>query len=333
MAGVMLKITIYFCELSGLLWIYSRCEIVFRLCFVLFLLCAMSKLKSLFSKSVFTKSVLSKRKSGLATTPELAVVLTVLGLLVAAFPTYSKLIAVARANSVIRDVSQITGAVYSFQAAYGFLPGDYNSAASGSMLSTGVSLGNGNGDGYISWGGAFTSVTSNASNNESLDAFQHLYANGSLSNITYTPCSPALGLCTGIVAGTSASTLTTKNVYRSNIDSGAFAMTSYSTAASVDVLVGKYAHDNVTAGAGTSITLVFGKIGTTAITAANSGGSGGAGFVASTGSFIDSGAVDTNIAAAIDKKIDDSIATTGDLKYDSAGAAPVLGFKMDVRHA
>jgi prepilin-type N-terminal cleavage/methylation domain-containing protein len=103
----------------------------------------------------------SARKSAFSLV-ELAIVLIIIGLLVAAIAVGQKLIENARTRSVISEINRIDVAIASFHLTYDNLPGDLNNATAYWSTST-----NGDGDGDIE-------ISNGSSVNESNFVFEQL---------------------------------------------------------------------------------------------------------------------------------------------------------------
>lgn len=117
---------------------------------------------------------------------EIAVVLSVIGLVMASVVAGSYLLAAAKLNSIITDVAQVKTAVESFEVKYGSLPGDIADADrfwGTSCTTSGSNTCNGDGDRRIEYDTGGTLF-------EDLRAWQHLGLSG------YYP-----GDFTGLVSG------------------------------------------------------------------------------------------------------------------------------------
>ena len=247
------------------------------------------------------KSFLSTRSKGVASIPELAVILIILGLMVSAFATFSKIIGIAKANSIIKDYTTLNDAVSSFKATYSFVPGDAINASS--ILQAGEQ--DGNGDGLVSWGNSSTAA--NASANESLNFFKHLKAAGMLPTISLS----------AIASATDAKLTGDQNIFKSNIQGAGFIPVSFNVATD-------YKFDSITNK--NSFTLVLGqfKNGGLAPTATELAGA----TTVSTGKIFDTGATEADILKSVDSKIDDESATSGIFKYNASDALPIAGFSI-----
>jgi len=247
------------------------------------------------------KSFLSTRSKGVASIPELAVILIILGLMVSAFATFSKIIGIAKANSIIKDYTTLNDAVSSFKATYSFVPGDAINASS--ILQAGEQ--DGNGDGLVSWGNSSTAA--NASANESLNFFKHLKAAGMLPNI-----SPS-----AIASTTDAKLTGDQNIFKSNIQGAGFIPVSFNVATG-------YKFDS--SANKNSFTLVLGqfKNGGLAPTATELAGA----TTVSTGKIFDTGATEVDILKSVDSKIDDESSASGIFKYNASDALPIAGFSI-----
>ena len=262
----------------------------------------------------FKKQAVLSRSKAVASIPELAVILIVLGLMVSAFATFSKIIGIAKANSIIRDYSSLKESVYSFKATYSFAPGDLISSEK--ILASGEQ--DGNGDGLISWGK--NTANTNTSANESLNFYRHLKASGVLPDIsTVNP----------IAADTAISTTVNQNVLRTNIQGAGLVPVSFAAVGTGNT---SYQFANTQ----NSFTLVFGQVSTgRALVSAdlagfkNQDGTDKTDVVKASASFIDQGSVEADILKAVDKKIDDEVAGSGNLKYDATMALPVAGFLVN----
>jgi hypothetical protein len=270
--------------------------------------------KSFKKQYAFKKQALQSRSKAVASIPELAVILIVLGLMVSAFATFSKIIGIAKANSIIRDYSSLKESVYSFKATYSFAPGDLISSEK--ILATGEL--DGNGDGLISWGQ--TTKASNASANESFNFYRHLKASGVL---------PDISTANPITADTTISTTVNQNVLRSNIQGAGLVPVSFATSAGYQF-----------ANTANSFTLVFGQVTTftdtdgtvktgRVLVSGDLAGLSSADAVKANAPFINQGSVEADILKAVDKKIDDEVPTSGNFKYDATMALPVAGFLVN----
>ena len=245
------------------------------------------------------KSFLSTRSKGVASIPELAVILIILGLMVSAFATFSKIIGIAKANSIIKDYTTLNDAVSSFKATYSFVPGDAINASS--ILQAGEQ--DGNGDGLVSWGNSSTAT--NASANESLNFFKHLKAAGMLPNI-----SPS-----AIASTTDAKLTGDQNIFKSNIQGAGFIPVSFNVATG-------YKFDSTTNK--NSFTLVLGQFKSGGLTPTELAGA----TTPSTGKIFDTGATESDILKSVDSKIDDESSTSGIFKYNASDALPIAGFSI-----
>jgi|GEM_PF-2978874 len=259
-----------------------------------------------FAKNLEAK-ILASKKDAVASIPELAVVLIILGLLVTSFATFSKIIGVAKANSIISAMNTIKEASYSFKNSYQFLPGDIINAAS--VIDS--TQKNGNGDGLISWG----QPTTNSTPNESLSFYQHLKAIGAISGINDVD----------VVAATEAS-VTAGTIFRSNIDGAGFLPVSFKPNNGV---LPEYGFDNTTK-PGSSYTIIFANVGTDNTKLAAASVAGPVSVVPSVANSFSTGAVDVAVAYSIDKKIDDTVATTGKLRYNAAEVMPIVGYNVEL---
>ncbi len=126
---------------------------------------------------------------------ELAVVVTIIGLIMGSTIVGQNMIRVAQINTIVDDVVRYSQAVTSFQDKFHALPGDFEAAesywgtASGGCPSgarTGTQTCNGNGNGFIDWGPSGGVAIDTAANNyELFTAWQHL-ANAGLIEGKYS---------------------------------------------------------------------------------------------------------------------------------------------------
>ena len=260
-------------------------------------------IKNLDKKSVNNLIVKSK-SDGVASIPELAVVLIIMGLLVTSFATFSKIIGVAKANSIITAMNTIKEASFSFKNTYQFLPGDIVNASS--IINSNQQ--NGNGDGFISWGATSDSTTGN----ESLSFYQHLKTAGSIGNIIE-----------GQITASSDASITSGSIFKSNIDGAGFIPVAFNNAN------GSYKFNNASK-PGQSYTILFGTVGGSSSVFASSDVASSGTLTESTGKNFTTGAVDAEILKSIDKKIDDSNSQSGNFKFNESDTLPIAGYNVEM---
>jgi len=257
--------------------------------------------KSIASKLLFGNITKTTKRPAVASIPELAVVLIILGLLLTSFGIFSKIIGIAKTNSIITYFTTIKEGTYSFKITYQFLPGDMPNGSS--LLDS--SQQNGNGDGFVSWGQA----TGTTTGNESLVFFQHSKATGLYNDLAKTTITPSINLVPGVSP-------------KSNIDNATVVPVSLGTAS-----LPAYGTDST--GKQNTFTLIFGNISATGTAISATTTLAGTGITSATGKNFDTGAVDSTILLSIDKKIDDNSPTTGNFKYDSTQALPIAGLFVE----
>ena len=144
-------------------------------------------------------SNLQKRQSGF-TLVELAIVLVIIGLILAAVLKGQEMILNAKVKNVVNDLKGVSAAYYSYQDRYHAIPGDDLLAAN--HFTGGV---NGNGDGVIT--GAFTDNAAPPAT-ESQEFWQHTRMSGFTTGVATATTAPlpnnAMGGILGVQAGTTA---------------------------------------------------------------------------------------------------------------------------------
>lgn len=139
------------------------------------------------------------RQSGF-TLVELAIVLVIIGLILAAVLKGQEMIQNAKVKSLINDLRSVSAAYYSYQDRYKAIPGD--DAAASTHFTGGI---NGNGNGIIT--GTYTDAASPPTTESNL-FWQHTRLSGFLTGeATATLANPpnnALGGLLGVQGGTSA---------------------------------------------------------------------------------------------------------------------------------
>lgn len=138
---------------------------------------------------------------------ELAIVLVIIGLILAAVLKGQEMITNAKVKSVENDLRGVIAAYYAYQDRYKAIPGDDNAAAS----HAGVGAVNGNGDGLIQ--GLFNATAAPAAATESNNFWQHSrlagFLTGSATATVANPPTNAVGGILGVqsdvpVAGTAS---------------------------------------------------------------------------------------------------------------------------------
>lgn len=140
------------------------------------------------------------RQSGF-TLVELAIVLVIIGLILAAVLKGQEMITNGKVKSVENDLKGVTSAYYAYQDRYKAIPGDDNAAAS----HAGAGAVNGNGDGLIS--GLFTATAApKDGTTESNNFWQHTrmagFLTGSATALIALPPNNAVGGILGVQGGT-----------------------------------------------------------------------------------------------------------------------------------
>ncbi|OIQ89144.1 hypothetical protein GALL_289650 [mine drainage metagenome] len=121
---------------------------------------------------------------------ELAIVLTIVGLLIGGILKGQELIHDTQLKMTMTDVQNFTSAINAFQDKYGAYPGDY------SLASTNINanLQNGNGDGIIGGQNAYATNTVGSTAWEEEILFQQLSAAGYISGAQVAPTTNQAGL-------------------------------------------------------------------------------------------------------------------------------------------
>ncbi len=138
----------------------------------------------------------SKRSNNGFTLVELSIVIIIIGFLIAGVSAGTSLIASSKLNATITIERQLEQAIYTFKAAYGFLPGDFPNASDYWPSSycipgdTNVQFDNCNGNGNGTWDEECSTACSGAigSANASAEGFmglQHLQSAGMITGGNY----------------------------------------------------------------------------------------------------------------------------------------------------
>ncbi|MEI7457497.1 MAG: prepilin-type N-terminal cleavage/methylation domain-containing protein [Nitrosomonadales bacterium] len=135
-----------------------------------------------------------KRQHGF-TLVELAIVLVIIGLILAAVLKGQEMIQNAKVKNVINDLQGVATAYYAYQDRYKAIPGD-DAAASSHFNGT-----NGGGDGLIT--GAYNATVAPSTTAESNNFWQHTRMSGFMTGSGTNPPTNALGGVTGIQNGAS----------------------------------------------------------------------------------------------------------------------------------
>lgn len=147
---------------------------------------------------------LSKRRQSGFTLVELAIVLVIIGLILAAVLKGQEMITNGKVKSVENDLKGVTAAYYAYQDRYHAIPGDDAAAAS----HAGVGAINGNGDGLIT--GLFTDAATPPAT-ESQYFWQHTrmagFLTGSATAGVALPSNNSVGGIIGIQGGTTAASI------------------------------------------------------------------------------------------------------------------------------
>lgn len=232
---------------------------------------------------------------------ELSVVLVIVGLLVTGIISGAKLIDVAKSTSIIKDRKIISDAINIFKSTYSGFPGDIMSPSSITNEQNMAMLPNdfsaGNNDNKIVWGCS----TVGCSVNESLNAWVQL----TLSGILISPANvPVINQNTSL---TNASTTgAAKNVFASGINSLAgfsiFFVNNHSDVVKYPYLQAKY-HNLVLGKPSSVVPSYLSNILDTALTG---------------GRMTNGCIVSETVALSLDAKVDDTVLTTGLVRFSNA---------------
>lgn len=130
---------------------------------------------------------------------ELAIVLVIIGLILAAVLKGQEMIANSKVKNVINDLRGVSTAYYAYQDRYKAIPGD--DAHASDHVTGGV---NGNGDGTITGLFSATAAPVDGSTTESNKFWQHTRLSGFLTGSGTNPATNALGGVLGVQGGTTA---------------------------------------------------------------------------------------------------------------------------------
>ncbi|MDO9011533.1 MAG: prepilin-type N-terminal cleavage/methylation domain-containing protein [Gallionella sp.] len=125
---------------------------------------------------------------------ELAIVLVIIGLILAAVLKGQEMIQNGKVKNVINDLKGVTAAYYSYQDRYKAIPGD--DAAAATHVTGGVA---GGGDGLIA--GLFNATAAPAVGAESNNFWQHTRLSGFLTGDGTNPANNAVGGVIGVQSG------------------------------------------------------------------------------------------------------------------------------------
>lgn len=181
---------------------------------------------------------------------ELAIVLVIIGLILAAVLKGQEMIQNAKTKNVINDLRGVSTAYYAYQDRYKAIPGDDNAA--NMHFASGV---NGNGDGFISGLYAASDALAAGGSTESNKFWQHTRLAGFMTGVaTATAASPPNNALGGVLGVQSQITAAGASTYGMNGNVVCAASIPWKIAMAVDTVIDDGNSDTGTVRAGAAAT-------------------------------------------------------------------------------